>query len=132
MCSLIPHAGILGDNLMLKTLFITVNYHKDDLTIALLKNMSRLGCAEQFDFVIADNTPSRTGEETLERFVEKFSSFPVKLIKTGGNSGYFGADRFALYVLGDFSKDYHAVIIANNDIEIKDRLFLMKLDSFSY
>lgn len=114
---------------MSKGLFITVNYRKDDLTIGLLENFERLHCDGILDVVVADNVEEESDESKLESFVREFKSFPARLIKTGGNLGYFGAASFVLNQFKEFASKYDYVVIANNDVEIKDTEFFNKVSS---
>lgn len=117
---------------MAKILFITVDYRRPDLTIALLNNFAQMNFSRAIDIIIADNTPEEESSQELNNYVAGVRGLSVELIKTGKNLGYFGAANFVLNQLSHFSAKYQAVIIANNDIEIKDPLFFIKLVSVTH
>jgi GT2 family glycosyltransferase len=112
---------------MAKILFITVNFRRPDLTIALMNNLAKMNCSQEIDLIIADNTPEEELGQELDCYVSGARGLSVQLIKTGKNLGYFGAADFVLNRLNNFMAEYQAVIIANNDIEIKDPHFFNKL-----
>lgn len=112
---------------MHKGLIIIVNYNFAELTIQLIKNLYELNGIENFIVAVADNSENENEISKLEDFKKSLNEPSLQLFKTTGNLGYFGAADFVLNKFAKDRKDLQYVIISNNDIEIRDKDFFLKL-----
>lgn len=112
---------------MKRNLFITINYCQAELTIKLLKNLSELVGVENFIIGVADNSPGDADFRKLQEYKSSAQQDALHLFKSPGNIGYFGAAAFVMMEIGFNKEEFQYLIISNNDIEIKDKDFFLKL-----
>jgi GT2 family glycosyltransferase len=108
-------------------LFITVNYCQAEITIHLLKNIAELTDNEKFIIVVADNSPYEENFIKLEEFKRNFPWPSLLLFRSPSNIGYFGAVDHVLKEIDIAKEDLQILIVSNNDIEINDKDFFVKL-----
>ncbi|MEI6852781.1 MAG: hypothetical protein WCL06_08055 [Bacteroidota bacterium] len=114
---------------MQKKLFITVNYCQAELTIELLKSLSMLTGVEEVILVVADNSPEQDDFRKLEEYKSSLKHDSLHLYKSPGNIGYFGAVDHVMQMEGISREDIQWLIVSNNDIEIRDKEFFVKLNA---
>jgi GT2 family glycosyltransferase len=123
------HTKIAKKLKMSKGLFITVNYRSSQLTTAVLRNISEIAGCNQLEIAVIDNSEQDAEFERLQKFATDCKFVPLHLFQAPSNIGYFGAANFALNKLHDRIDSFAYIIVANNDIEIKDSFFFEKLNS---
>jgi GT2 family glycosyltransferase len=107
-------------------LLITVNYGCEASTNKLIANLSRLKQFCDLKVIIVDNASVSKSAAAIQREITGLMN--VVLIESSANLGYFGAARWALqqytFQCGSLP-DW--IIVCNNDVEIEDQDFLVKL-----
>lgn len=112
---------------MSKILFITVNYCQADLTLQLLNNLFDMAGLQNVIIAVADNSPGEDDFQKLQEYKSNSGHDSLHLYKSPGNIGYFGAADFVMKQIGFTDEVYQYLIISNNDIEIRDKDFFVKL-----
>jgi len=93
---------------MALTSIITVNFHQTEVTIALLKSISKYYSAKQIEVIIVDNGASKNQELIFHPYFEN-----IKYIQSKENLGFAGGNNLGLkQAKGDY------IFLLNNDTEI--------------
>ncbi len=93
---------------MFITSIITVNFHQTDVTIALLKSISKSYTAKSVEVIIVDNEADKNQELIFQPHFEN-----IKYIQSKKNLGFAGGNNLGIkQATGDY------IFLLNNDTEI--------------